>query len=205
MPASVADEILAEVFRDLGLTTDEERYAGIYEVIDALRILNAAKTISSGTTGTISERLAEMGLRLSAEGSFVRTTAKAWSWAGDFALFGVPFNTLISVKSFKAKERLLVSGSGSQLAPTIGWGLFDDAKEFHHVDRLRAYKLRGFTSIYMPRLLHGVLPAECQNFKNINEKPFLRLIEHFPRDIDDVLEHHPDTGAAHRIVNAFKL
>ena len=57
---------------------------------------------------------------------------------------------LYQLKSYKAKERLLVSGSGSLLVPTIGWGLFDDPNLWKY-ERLKNYLYRGFIAIYMPK------------------------------------------------------
>ena len=69
-----------------------------------------------------------------------------WKWLGDFVLLGYPLNIIISVKSFTAKERLLVSGTGSTLTPTIGFGLFKNPSEFKS-SRLHSYILRGFLAI----------------------------------------------------------
>lgn len=65
----------------------------------------------------------------------------------------------ISVKSYKAKERLIVSGMGQNAAPVIGYGLFDDETEWSP-DRVKQYKQRGFVAIYMPVTLYDQLAAK---------------------------------------------
>ena len=64
----------------------------------------------------------------------VSKLARDWKWMGDFYVRGEPFNTIVTVKSFKAKERLLSSGTGNLLSPTIGFGLFDDPAEWSRGD-----------------------------------------------------------------------
>ena len=185
---SKAEGILNSVFDQLGLVSDEEKYAKIYEIIAALEIKNTEEKISVSTTGKITETFVEIALKMSAKNSFLPVTQKNFQWVGDFALLGIPFNVIISVKSFKAKERLLVSGSGSSLAPTIGYGWFNDPTEFTSVKRLQAYKLRGFTAIYMPRSTRDAVSGEAKMFCNLNGKNFLRLIEDFPTDLAEVME-----------------
>ena len=203
---SKAEGILNSVFDQLGLVSDEEKYAKIYEIIAALEIKNTEEKISVSTTGKITETFVEIALKMSAKNSFLPVTQKNFQWVGDFALLGIPFNVIISVKSFKAKERLLVSGSGSSLAPTIGYGWFNDPTEFTSVQRLQAYKLRGFTAIYMPRSTRDAVSREAKMFCNLNGKNFLRLIEDFPTDIAEVMEpskHFPKSDTS--FADPFKL
>ena len=150
-----------------------------------LQHINQQDTIHEKTTGTISERLCELALRAKVQG-YSRIT-EDWNWMADFSLLGKPFNLLISVKSFKAKERLLVSGSGNILSPSVGWGLFDDVTEWT-VDRVRKYLYRGFIGIYMPSNLYSQLSREAKRIRNINGKPLLRNVENFMRDLEQALE-----------------
>ena len=203
---SKAETILRSVFEELNLLTDESKYKNLYEVIETLERRNSAETISEGTTGKITESFVEIALKLSAENSFLPVTQRNFKWVGDFALLGIPFNVIVSVKSFSAKERLLVSGSGSALAPTIGYGWFKKPEEFKNVQRLQAYKVRGFTSIYMPRYTFNALPREAKEFTNLNGNPFLRLIENFPEDISKAMETSKYFKASStRFANPFKL
>lgn len=66
---------------------------------------------------------------------------------GDILIPAAPTNLLISVKSEKARERLLVSGNRFE---SIGFGFFDQPSEFWTENRIRLYKRMGFTVIYMP-------------------------------------------------------
>jgi hypothetical protein len=204
---SQAEEILLSVFEELNLHTDKEKYDNIYQVIKALEKRNLTQTISAGTTGKITESLVEIALNLSAKDSFSPNTSKFFSWVGDFVLMGIPFNVIVSVKSFSAKERLLVSGSGTALAPTIGYGWFKNPEEFKNKNRLQAYKVRGFTSIYMPKYTLKELPNEAKQFTNINGNPFLRLIENFPEDISMVMGKNKyfEASDTRRFANPFKL
>ena len=85
-------------------------------------------------------------------------------------MLGTPFNAVISVKSYKVKERLLVSGSGSLLVPTIGWGFMNDPNEFKY-ERLKNYLYRGFIAIYMPK--------ETLDKSEKNSKNLLNIIKNF--------------------------
>ena len=109
------------------------------------------KPMNVKTTGTINERLVQLALEGFAPSAWYELKDKKYQWLGDFALQGYPLSVIISVKSFKAKERLLVSGTGSLHAPTVGWGRFDDPKEFS-TSRLEAYLFRGFLCIYVSEL-----------------------------------------------------
>ena len=117
---------------------------------------------------------------------------------------GSPFNLFVSVKSYKAKERLIVSGTGQNAAPVVGYGLFDDPSEWSP-DRVKQYKQRGFVAIYMPKSLYDTLAAmtaltpglpprltrkystsngyPATSIKNIYDRPLLRKLEDFDDDI----------------------
>lgn len=185
---SKADTILDTVLAQLGLSTAEPSniYSQMNEIVDVLAALNAQEKISVSTTGTITERLCEYGLKAAAPHSY-RKLGPAWKWLGDFYIEGAPFNTLITVKSFKAKERLLSSGTGNLLSPTLGFGLFNDPQEWSQ-KRIASYVFRAFFGIYMPYKLHSQLSPEALAQKNINGLPFLRCLEDFISDIQSAMK-----------------
>ena len=179
-----ADQILDGVYEDLRLSdaSDEQKYSRIYDVRDALAGINARTTIAAGTTGTISERICELALRSVVDGIYFRLPA-GWNWLGDFYVLGTPFNTVVSVKSFKARERLIASGSGNLLAPTIGFGLFNDPAEFS-AQRIERLKFRAFFAIYAPQddlLDHS--DKDALSVRNINGRCVMRPVENLPGDL----------------------
>ena len=179
-----ADRILSQTYEEIGLLdlSDEEKYRQIDNIVRRLAEINDESTISAGTTGTISERLCELAIRATSEG-YYETLPREWKWLGDFSIIGKPFNLIISVKSFKAKERLLVSGSGSILTPTVGWGLFNDPSEWSE-ERTKSYLHRAFVAVYMPESTLNLVSDEARRIKNINNKPLLRKIYDFMADIE---------------------
>lgn len=184
---SAADTILDGVFAELGLDRGDPAavYRRVDDVVATLRRINDQETIAVPTTGTITERLCEFGLRASVPGIFHRLS-REWKWIGDFYVLGAPFNTVISVKSFKAKERLLSSGTGNLLSPSIGFGLFDDPNEWS-LSRLQSYLFRAFFIIYMPTATLNELPDGARRLSNINNRPFLRSINSFTDDLHDAV------------------
>lgn len=183
-----ADEILTDVYAGLGIgnASDGEKYLQIDQIVHALAQINNEEAISPKTTGTISERLCELALRTTIPNGYKRISDE-WNWMADFSISGHPFNLLVSVKSFKAKERLLVSGSGNNLSPCVGWGLFDDAAEWA-VERVRKYMFRSFIAIYLPSTLVQQLSLESRQVTNLNGKLFLREIQQFTADIENALD-----------------
>jgi hypothetical protein len=153
-----ADIILESVYRHLQIQNVSyiQKYNRINDIVAELQNRNAKGTIDVKTTGTISERLCELALK-SAVGDIYNTLGRDWKWSGDFSILGNPFNLIISVKSFKAKERLMASGSGNVLSPTVGWGLFDDENEWTK-PRIKGYLFRAFIAIFMPSGLLQQLP-----------------------------------------------
>jgi hypothetical protein len=184
-----ADSLLNTVYGTLNLqnSTHEEKYLQINNIVIQLQQLNNQNTINSKTTGTISERLCELALQACVSNIYKNISDK-WNWMADFSVLGHPFNLLISVKSFKAKERLLVSGSGNILSPTVGWGLFNDVNEWTE-NRTRTYLFRSFIAIYLPVLLYDVIPVNSRNINNINGKPFLRSINDFMDDLTNAINN----------------
>ncbi len=63
--ATEADRILREVLGQLGLTPDEpeQAYRQIATIVELLEAKNREQTIAVSTTGTITERLCELGLK----------------------------------------------------------------------------------------------------------------------------------------------
>lgn len=182
-----ADIILNSVYQQLGIqnATDIQKYNRINDIVIELQNRNAQRTIGVKTTGTISERLCELALKSSVP-TIYNTLGRDWKWIGDFSILGNPFNLIISVKSFKAKERLMASGSGNVLSPTVGWGLFDDANEWTK-PRIKGYLFRAFIAIYMPSALLNRLPQASRNIKNLNGQPFLRSVDTFATDLTNAL------------------
>lgn len=186
--ASKADTVLSKAYRTIGVDQLDARgkYERINLIVAELQKINKKSSINVKTTGTISERLCELALE-SEVGELYKRIGTDWNWMADFAVYGHPFNLLISVKSFKAKERLLASGSGNNLSPIVGWGLFDDYKEWSNTKRVEAYLYRSFLAIYMPHNLLSQLHQSIRDIKNINGRPFLRDLGAFPGDLKNAL------------------
>lgn len=77
---------------------------------------------------------------------------------------------------------MLVSGSGSLLVPTVGWGFMNDPDEFKF-KRLKNYLYRGFIAIYMPKDTLEQTEENSRNLENTHKKKFLRPIENLISDI----------------------
>jgi hypothetical protein len=188
-----ADTHLDEAYSALGLSgrPASEKYAVIDDIISHLAAVNAAAKIGLGTTGAITERLCVLGLEEVKETvrSFgYRKFRRDWKWIGDLLVPGDPYDLAISVKSYKAKERLLASGTGSLLTPTIGWGLFNDPSEWS-ADRTASYLYRGFVAIYMPADTLARVPVKARNVANINGIPLLRDLLTFPGNVRDAISN----------------
>ncbi|MFZ2322849.1 MAG: hypothetical protein WAV89_04030 [Ignavibacteriaceae bacterium] len=185
-----ADRILNEVYSDLQIqdADNHTKYGNIERIVNQLQRINQRGTIDVKITGTISERLCELALK-SVVSDIYNVLGKDWKWIGDFSILGNPFNLIISVKSFKAKERLMASGSGNILSPTIGWGLFDDTNEWTE-SRIKGYLFRAFIGIYMPSVLLEQLSQESREILNINGRPFLRSVNSFAHDLNNALTNN---------------
>lgn len=189
MTDSKADEILTSVLKELKIinSTPKEKFRNIYKILPKLEERNKSKTLEVSTTGTISERICEWALQSSIPEGYFRLTSNDDKWLGDYCLLGVPFNVVISVKSYKVKERLLVSGSGSLLVPTIGWGLMNDPDEFKF-KRLKNYLYRGFIAIYMPKYTLDQIEEESKTLENTHKQKLIRPIENLISDISNSLQ-----------------
>ncbi|MEW6119559.1 MAG: hypothetical protein AB1593_05690 [Pseudomonadota bacterium] len=188
---TIADTLLNDAYTALGLlkANAATKYSAIPRIISHLAGVHAATPVNEGTTGTISERLCSLALeqlRSTHAGFSYRRFGKDWKWIGDILVSGDPYDLAVSVKSYKAKERLLASGTGSLLTPTIGWGLFDDVKEWS-ANRTASYLYRGFIAIYMPGATLAATGAPAKAITNINGKPLLRDLVSFPGDIASAL------------------
>ncbi len=181
---SKADKILNGVLKDLSISrTDSKKcYENLTYINQKLDAINSTEKLNVKTTGTINERLVQFALDGYSCNSWYPLTYKKFQWLGDFGIFGYPVNAIVSVKSFTAKERLLASGTGSLLAPTIGWGRFTDEKEFSP-ERMVAYGYRSFLCIYMPNSTIIKISNETKKLLNFNNKPLIRDIKDFGTDL----------------------
>ena len=181
---SKADKLLQRALQQLKIEnkSSEEKFNNIYKLMPVLDNFNKEELFSVSTTGTISERICGWALDAALPDGYFRNTSNEDKWLGDYIMLGAPFNVVISVKSYKAKERLLVSGSGSLLVPTIGWGLFDDPTEFK-LERLKNYLYRGFIAIYMPKSTLKLLDSDTKKLENTHKEIFIRPIENLISDI----------------------
>ena len=181
---SKADKLLQRALQQLKIEnkSSEEKFNNIYKLMPVLDSFNKEELFSVSTTGTISERICGWALDAALPDGYFRNTSNEDKWLGDYIMLGAPFNVVISVKSYKAKERLLVSGSGSLLVPTIGWGLFDDPTEFK-LERLKNYLYRGFIAIYMPKSTLKLLDSNSKKLENTHKEIFIRPIENLVSDI----------------------
>jgi len=182
--SSKADKLLQRALQQLKIDKEssEEKFNNIYKLMPVLDSFNKEELFSVSTTGTISERICGWALDAALPDGYFRNTSNEDKWLGDYIMLGAPFNVVISVKSYKAKERLLVSGSGSLLVPTIGWGLFDDPNEFK-LERLKNYLYRGFIAIYMPKSTLKLLDSNSKKLENTHKEIFIRPIENLVSDI----------------------
>ena len=186
---TIADNVLRVIYEKLELVSDYDKYNNLYSILEELEPYKDKK-LKGATWGTITERMVETQLKLFANDTFFKTNNLRDQWAGDFGLVGNPFNIMISVKSYTSKERAINSGSGSYYCSTILYGHFLEKtyKDYNKIERLLSYKLRGFTSIYMPKMTYQMLSNEALNVKNINGNSLIRKIENLGTDIKNALE-----------------
>lgn len=189
--------IMEEILRRSGLNG---RSAG-YKYKHLNNILDARNAVSDdikanglreddSVVGAVTELICEIGLEASVPKRYARLP-EGWNWFGDYAITGLPFNLYISVKSYSARERLIVSGTGQGAAPVIGYGLFDKPSEWAP-SRVEQYKHRGFVAIYIPQDFYDTLavqnvPVIATEIKNIYGRPLLRSMDAFVSDIKNVV------------------
>jgi len=66
---------------------------------------------------------------------------------GDFLIPAAPSNIIVSCKTQAARERLLNSGIR---VDTVGFGFFNEAREFWSSGKINVLRRFGFTAVYMP-------------------------------------------------------
>lgn len=109
---------------------------------------------------------------------------------GDILIPVAPSNIIISVKSQAARERLLYSAN---MIEGVGFGFFDQPREFWTKSRMNLYKRMGFTAIYLPDGTHANLMAHIhqehiESFAvNINGKDLYRPLSQFGIDMRAVV------------------
>jgi len=105
---------------------------------------------------------------------------------GDILIPCAPTNIIISVKSEKAKERLLYSANSIE---GIGFGFFDTPNEFWTIRRMQLFKRMGFSAIYMPDATLSLLNDELTRKDrhtfavNINGTALYRPLSQFTGDM----------------------
>lgn len=202
-----AQLIYDEILNRCGLTgaSAEDKYAKLYDMLEANNdihneIISAGLKQDVSVVGGVTERICQTGIEAGIPADRFGKLPKKWKWLGDFAILGVPFNVFMSVKSYKAKERLIASGTGQLAAPIIGYGFFDDPKEWNPT-RVDQYRHRNFIAIYIPKDLYNLLAAKTgkghpvTDKKNFYGKPILRKIEDLPNDLKRI------TSATNNIVD----
>jgi len=185
-----ADSLLSQAILNAGLNPSdppETLFAAQDRIKHALQEMNGTSTIAVGSTGTITERVCEWALKTAIPNGYTRL-GKNEKWMGDFSLMGYPFAALVTVKSFKAKERLMASGLGLGLAPTIAFGWFDDPTEFSAA-RCQSYRDKAFAAIYMPAATLADIAADARDFVNSNQRALLRDVLDLPRDLRAALKN----------------
>lgn len=193
------DLIFEEILIRSGQSTNPAtiQYEHLYDILDARNsitadIATAGLTEDVSLIGSLTEKICEIAIKAVCDEKRYSKLPKNWKWLGDFAVTGLPFNLYISVKSYYAKERLIVSGTGQMAAPVVGYGLFKDVNEWNP-SRVGQYKHRGFVAIYIPHDIYDALSRKTgkghpvTDVKNIYDKPFLRDIADFSNDLKNVV------------------
>lgn len=194
-----SDFIFEEILKRSGYKTASRivQYNHLYEILQARDMVSkdikdAGLSEDVSIIGAITEKICEIGIESVCDRDRFGRLPKNWKWLGDFAITGLPFNLYISVKSYYARERLIVSGTGQIAAPVIGYGLFKDISEWGP-SRIQQYKHRGFIAIYMPKELYKELSIKRGSGHPVTEinnnygKPFLRDLSNFAKDLKSVI------------------
>jgi len=112
---------------------------------------------------------------------------------GDILIPCAPSNIIISVKTQAAKERLLYSAN---MIEGVGFGFFNDPREFWTPSRMNLYKRMGFTVIYLPDATHVAITAKLAQAgisslaTNVNGKDLYRPISIFGQQMADIAGKH---------------
>ena len=112
---------------------------------------------------------------------------------GDILIPCAPSNIIISVKTQAAKERLLYSAN---MIEGVGFGFFNDPKEFWTPSRMNLFKRMGFTVIYLPDPVHAAIIAELSQkgisslATNVNGKDLYRPISRFGIEMVHIAGKH---------------
>jgi len=193
----------------LGVEVNDKNFIEIKTIIDEVHasrwikaLTNSEQQAGKSILGNISEGLIRKALHnLIDDENFLKNNNEDVSCYGDFVLMCLPNNLWISVKSNFAKERLLVSGFGTDI---IGVGFFVDSKEFTAGSRVTNHQRAGFLAIYLPDIsvdedqirnntdtysevekhysdLNTAMPV------NNNGEPFYRKLSDLYKDIQQLL------------------
>lgn len=109
---------------------------------------------------------------------------------GDILIPAAPSNIIISVKTQAARERLLYSAN---MIEGVGFGFFDEPKEFWSQSRMNLFKRMGFTAIYLPDstqiALHThIVSSHLESFAvNINGRQLYRPLSSFGADMRSIV------------------
>ena len=112
---------------------------------------------------------------------------------GDILIPCGPTNLVISVKSEAARERLLYSSNSIE---GVGFGFFNEPKEFWTESRMNLYKRMGFSAIYLPDGTHAAIIAKLiqkgilGKAVNVNGTALYRPITAFTTDMKHVVGKH---------------
>jgi hypothetical protein len=112
---------------------------------------------------------------------------------GDILIPCAPSNIIISVKTQAAKERLLYSAN---MIEGIGFGFFNDPKEFWTPSRMNLFKRMGFTAIYLPDHTYQAIVTKLaqKNISslatNVNGKDLYRPLSRFGQEMVNIAGKH---------------
>lgn len=112
---------------------------------------------------------------------------------GDILIPCAPSNIIISVKTQAAKERLLYSAN---MIEGIGFGFFNDPKEFWTPSRMNLFKRMGFTAIYLPDNTYQAIDTRLRQkhisslATNVNGKDLYRPLSKFGPEMVNIAGKH---------------
>jgi hypothetical protein len=109
---------------------------------------------------------------------------------GDILIPCAPTNIVISVKSEAARERLLYSSNAIE---GVGFGFFNQPREFWTRKRMGLFKRMGFSAIYMPAATHQAVVTHLNaagtsgHAVNVNGTALYRPLDAFGADMARVV------------------